>query len=73
MTKTWGNRFFPNSTQVADMIEACTTCLGYVFSEIRAVTMVTVRDYTPMFLADADELVSSPRTWHGKLVKNLFC
>ena len=42
-----------NSTQVMDMIEACPTCLGYVFSEIQA----TVKYYTNI-LPDVDGFVS---------------
>ena len=44
---------FSNLTQVTDMIEACHTCLGYVFSEIQAMA-----NTTPRFLADVDGFVS---------------
>ena len=41
----WQGQIFPNSTQDTDMVEACPTCLGYVFSEIQA----TVKYYTKIF------------------------
>ena len=52
--------------QVKDMIEACPTCLGYVFSQMQA----TVGYYTQDFIADVDGFVSWPRIKHWELFNN---